>query len=105
MKIERTEIEKMTIQEFAERNDLTMVIEERNVLANSSSRYSAQFKYSELRHGGCMLKSAYGCGPTEDRAIENCAKEIDCGMLILHAMDKSKRREIQVPRLIIGGKI
>jgi hypothetical protein len=91
-------ISEMTIQEFAERNGLTLVVRERRVAADSPVRYHAAFEGAEVMNRG-MLEGAYGDGASPDRAIDDYAAHISLKRLAVGAFT-DKRREIDVPRLL-----
>ena len=96
MEIERHQLEEMTIEEFAENNNLIMEVHERD--NPKLPRCYAHFKHSEIKDGIC-LSGKFGDGETEQEAIRNYAKEISGQMLVIGAFSND-RRNIQVPRLI-----
>ncbi len=98
MKIERIEIERTTIEDFADKHDLIMEVRERALPNNSRMRYYAYFKHSETKEG-CILSGTYGNGHTPEAAIENYAHELEHKLLVINSMSYN-RREIEVPRLI-----
>ena len=98
MKIVRENIPRMTIEEFAERNALTMQVVERPLPEGNPDRFYAHFKSCEAMEGG-MLRGTHGNGATEEDAISDYARRISFGTIVIGAMKKG-RREIQVPRLI-----
>lgn len=101
MKIKRDILEYMTIEEFADKHVLTMLINERTGFEDPHMRFYAQFEYSHILEGGTMLVGTYGNGSTEEAAIEQYATEIDGKILSLNDFnfERSKLR-LQVPHLI-----
>ena len=96
----RTEtIPQMTIEEFADSHGLEMVVRERKRPENDPSRYYASFDGAEVKEGA-FLASAFGDGPTPEKAIADYAKRISLTRLVLNAY-KSSRQEFDVPRLIL----
>lgn len=93
MKIEFDKIQEMTIEEFAEKHDLTMVIKERN----GYCPFCASFKNAEIKEGP-ILMSESGYGDSTDKAIREYAKKISLKNLVIDAYGQY-RKEIQVPRL------
>ena len=100
MKIERHYVAEMSIYKFGALNDLVMEVHERETHDLSSpTRFYAHFKHAEVKDG-CALTGTFGNGRTEREAILDYAKEISLKLLVLDAMDKDKRRELRVPRLV-----
>lgn len=87
----------MTIEEFADANNLMMVINERKLPRGNPSRYCAKFRDCEVMLGG-MLVGKCGYGATPEEAIKNYAPEISLQRIAIDALSKN-RREIEVPRL------
>lgn len=78
MRIEREMMPRSTLEEFANNNNLTMVIRERHpetVKSISVPPLYAKFKGADIAETG-LLRSAYGNGYTEAEAIMNYVKEI-----------------------------
>lgn len=100
MKIRKELTPEMSIEQFADANDLEMVIHERSKKYCSSNemRFYARFDKAEIGGDG-MLRGAYGNGSTPEKAIEEYAQVISEEFLIISA-NQSDRREIRVPRLI-----
>lgn len=88
---------KITIEEFADKHDLTMEVHQRNVNTLASDRLYAHFKRCEIKVG-CCFRSSYGDGNTPAQAIANYAKEISRRLLVIDAMSTG-RKEIQCPEL------
>ena len=86
----------MTLEEFADKHDLTLVINERR--DPSLPRFYAQFKNCEVKECG-VLRLSYGDGDTPEKAIENYQKEINLKTIVIDAY-MSNRREIDAPHLI-----
>jgi hypothetical protein len=96
METERHPVSEMTIEEFAENNNLIMEIHERN--DPKLPKHYAHFKLSDIKEGSCLI-GKFGDGETEQEAIRNYAKEISGQLLVIGAFSNN-RRNIQVPRLI-----
>ena len=88
MKVEEKLIPTTTIEELAEKYDLTMVITERNVLSNLP-KYFAKFKNVELKDGNILI-SNFGNGSTKKEAIQDYAKEISIKTLVLNAHSEER---------------
>ncbi len=97
MQIERDLIEKMSLQEFADRHNLVMRISERRPPLENLERFIASFKNVEVVGDG-VLSSLYGDGPTEEIAMQNYAKQLSHTLIAVDAYSP-KRREIQCPEL------
>lgn len=82
----------MTIAEFAELHDLTMVLREH------LTGWNASFERAEVMVPPAGLLSEYGRGATPDAAIEDYAVAISGRRLAIDAYT-DKRREITVPLL------
>ena len=99
MKIERYEITKSSIENFADKNGLIMEVHERPYKVGDPERYYAHFKNSEVREGIDCLLGLMGSGSTPDEAIAEYAKRLSLRLLIIDSFLPS-RREIKVPRLL-----
>jgi len=102
MKIKRyfNEPHYITIEEFAEKHDLTMEVRERGFKYPNKDRYMrfyAEFSNTWVENDG-LLRGTYGNGATEEEAIEAYAGIIQNETLIVDPHEKS-RREIDVPTL------
>lgn len=97
MKIELIELPRITIENFADQENLVMVVTERRKEITDVSRYFAAFKNVEVLTNGC-LASVYGDGIHPDYAIAHYAQKISPTRIVVDAM-KASRREILVPRL------
>jgi hypothetical protein len=100
MKIERQVIPEMTIQEFADKHELTMRVNERPKPIGSPDRFYASFVGAEIMDGGCLV-GMFGDGATEEDAITAYARRIELRTLVIDAMGSS-RRAIPVPRLWVN---
>lgn len=98
MKIEKEEIEQMTLEQFADKHNLIMVVKERETESHSNMRYCAYFKNTEIKEG-IFLKGEYGNGHTPEAAIGEYKHKICFRLLVVNAMSKD-RKEIKIPRLI-----
>lgn len=105
MKILEDFIPTMTIEEFAEKHNLVMVVKERGSSLmrmphiGRSGRFYAEFENSEIKGDGVLI-GVFGNGPTPKDAISDYARHISERRLVLKAWNKSERREIEVPRLM-----
>ena len=90
-------IPKMTIEEFADKHDLTMTVRERPTASTVDNRFYASFDSVELKGDG-VLVSSFGNGATPEEAINNYATEIHLQVLVVDAM-KPSRREIAKTRI------
>jgi len=99
MKIENNFIEEISIEEFAEKNDLVMQVFERRVPITNPNRFYACFKHCEEKGDGVLI-GTYGNGVTPDLAINEYVKMISLKTLVIDAYSDS-RKEIKVPRLRI----
>ena len=102
MEVETHFIPYMTIEEFAEKNNLLMVITERSLGMDDPLRFYAHFKKCEVKGYGVLI-STYGNGATPDAAVEHYARKIELTTLVCNAFSSKNRKEIQVPRLKIRG--
>lgn len=90
--------EPTTVDEFAKRHNLTMKVVEREdwQISTGQSRFHAEFENAEIKVGN-MLCGYYGNGNTSRTAIKDYFERIRGNVLVFHAMDKTKRKEILVP--------
>lgn len=100
MKIEWDRVHTETIEDFATKHDLTLVISERP--QDYTSRYFACFKHCEVKKGA-ILSGTFGNGTTPIEALYNYARIISGCSLVVHAMSKN-RVEIRVPQLTVGSQ-
>lgn len=99
MKIIRELVPEMTLEQFADQHGLVMKVTERRYA--DLPKYYAYFEHAEIRDGG-MLIGTYGNGHTEDEAIKAYGRQISLKTLVIHAMNRMNRREIEVPRISNG---
>ncbi len=104
MEIERNLIDRVSIEQFAEKNDLVMVVDERGINIRTASQYQffrfyASFKCVEVKSGG-ILFGEHGDGDTEEEAIYDYARRISGELIVVDAGDPRKRREIKVGVLL-----
>jgi len=97
MKIKEELIPEISIEEFANQYNLTMVIGERTVSKDASNRYYAHFENAEIKESH-LLSFSYGNGRTKEEAIKDYSRQISLKLIVLDAY-KDTRKEIQVPRL------
>jgi hypothetical protein len=94
MKIERHTIERISIEDFADKHNLTLELHER-----TDGTFFVHFMHADVKEGDCLLVGKYGDGQNEDFAIQDYCKEISNETLVISAFSKKDRREIRVPRL------
>lgn len=87
--------ERMTVDEFADKYNLEMVVSERGP-GPIGHLFFARFKYCEILSGG-LLMGAFGDGATPQTAINDYLKEISGKLLVYKEGDKEQRKEILVP--------
>lgn len=98
MKIIRELQQRISIESFAEKHDLTMVIRERTPKnAKEHGRFMASFKSTEVKNGGLLI-SVFGNGDTEFKAIQDYANKISGQILVVHGLRKD-RKDIKAPIL------
>jgi len=99
MKINFVELPKMTIEEFADLHNLTMVVEERPVKINNNLRYHAFFDGCEIKNNDYssndLNRVVIGCGATPIEAINNYAENIE----FLYLIKSRDKGSIKIPRL------
>lgn len=100
MKIKIERISRMSLAEFAEANDLTLVLDE-YAARPDLNRWGAHFDHCEIREGECMLTFRVGRGPTPEAAVAAYAGTISGELLVYRAMHPD-RKEIVVPTLDAG---
>jgi hypothetical protein len=99
MQIIREDIPKITLQEFAEKHELTMVITERNLVMHPDlSTYYCRFQNCEIKDGAALI-GVSGNGKTEAEAFADYAAQISGRFLVFNAYQDS-RKEIQCPILV-----
>ena len=99
MKVEITLLEKSTLEDFADKHDLIMVVEEKNTKHPSFTNgnyvtFSAHFRNVKIKLETGSGWDGYGSGQTPELAIEKYGQEISCETLI------AGRREIEVPYIL-----
>lgn len=95
MHIERHYVPDSTIEQFADKHGLVMVVRERG-RDYGSSRFYAMFKDAVVADRECCI-GVYGNGATEEEAISAYALAISEKTLMVNAYQKD-RRYIPVPR-------
>jgi hypothetical protein len=101
MKIVKNLLERMTLEQFANKHELVMEIYERPHDITWAEPFYANFVHAELAENGCLV-GAYGNGYSPEDAIKDYAKRISGKRLVLNAFTNEKRKEILVPILIEG---
>ena len=106
MEIVKNFVPRMTGEDFADKNNLTMTVNERDSETlklpwiNENSVYYASFNDCDILEDRCILRGAFGNGSTPTEAINNYFKEISEKTIVIRPLN-SERRELKVPRLII----
>lgn len=102
MNIVRTAPKRMTIEEFADINKLTMEVHERSpkdIRDFHMPRFYAHFALSDTLEDACLV-GAFGDGNTEAEAIADYAHRISEHILVIDARKKTER-ELTVPVLSV----
>lgn len=99
MRIKMKLLADMTLEQFADKHDLIMVVTERDLTKaiRGAGKFYAYFESAEIKNGG-ILSSSYGDGDTPEKAMAAYTKEISGKHLVVDAMQRC-RRDIQVPKL------
>ena len=98
MKVDVTPLERMSVQEFANKHGLTMKVDERATNYWPDARWYARFDNFELKEGSCLV-STYGNGSTVDEAIANYCKEISEKHGVINAYHVSRKEIYRIPLL------
>ncbi len=88
-----TESPMCSLEEFATKHGLEMVVTER--ILDKGARYMARFRHVEVKHGA-YLSGLYGEGDSPENAIKDYAQGIIGERLIINAT-QNDRREIVAP--------
>jgi len=97
MKTVINKINEMPIEDFADINNLTMLVNERQTPLESSGRFYARFSNVDVLDGS-FLVGEHGNGSTPEEAIKKYANQISFKTIVCSATS-IKRKEIKVPRL------
>lgn len=97
MQIEMKTIERMSIEDFADKHGLVMVVNERRIRSVKLAPFYAHFKNAEVLRGRFLL-GTFGDGSTPEEAIKDYALQISRATLVINA-NGNGRREIDVPIL------
>ncbi len=97
MEIETEFLERMSIDEFADKHGLTMKVVERDIDLGPAMRFYAYFNDAEVKLNG-VYEGRFGDGATPEDAITDYAKRISLLTIVIDAYSAS-RREIRVPVL------
>ena len=98
MKTTIEKIPEVTIEEFAETNDLEMVVKERELPEGDPARFYASFKHCDVKGDGVLIVS-FGNGATPEEAIANYGREIHLKTLVFKDCFQGLRREIRPVRI------
>jgi len=107
VKIERAMVNRMSLEAFADKHDLTMELHERTrtdlhpSFGFAPNRFYAHFKNSDTKDGS-VLCGTFGNGGTEYAALVEYATAISGKLLVIDAY-KECRREIYVPELYVDA--
>lgn len=103
METEIRALERCTIEEFADKHGLKMVIEERSksdwCRADNFKQFYAHFDGCSLAERGMQI-GMFGDGNTHEEAIANYAEEISGKTLIIGCALKGKR--VSVPIILVN---
>jgi hypothetical protein len=101
MKITLKQLERLTIEDFADKHNLTMVVVERQATKGLMPFY-AEFEGSEVieHHGAKFIGSLFGDGWNPDEAIKDYAKKLSNKVLVFNSFSKTDRKEIECPKFI-----
>lgn len=88
MKVTIERVNRLTLEEFANKHGLEMVVTER-----TNGSFYASFRRFLVKEG-CMRRGVYGDGKTPEEAIKNYAPQISQHVIV------DDNREILVPCLI-----
>jgi hypothetical protein len=102
MKTTIIRVPEMTMEDFADKHNLHMVVTERKVPDGVKDRFYARFEHVEISEG-CILRGAYGDGVSPEAAIYAYGEAISLKKIIYDAMGKN-RKEIEVPRIVRGAE-
>ena len=102
MKTTIIRVPEMTLEDFADKHNLHMVVTERKVPEGVKDRYYAHFKHVEVSEGS-ILRGEYGNGICPEAAISAYGRAISLKKIIYDAMGKN-RKEIEVPRIVRGAE-
>lgn len=103
MKIVTERVPEMTIEEFADANDLVMEVKERPVPVGDPYRYYAKFAGCDVTDGSFLI-GTYGNGATPEAAIAEYAIAISLRRIVSND-HRPSRRELSVPRLVPTGDV
>lgn len=98
MKIERHLVPESTLEDFADKHGLVMVVNERPTSYRPLKRFYVKFSHIEIKDGRCLI-SPHGNGDTEEEAIADYAQCISECSLVYKAFSED-RKEIRAPRFI-----
>ena len=99
MKIKIDRLPRMTLEEFADKNDLTIVVKERPSGYRWTSKFYAMFEGPwYVKEGEYFVKGSFGNGDTPEEAIADYAKEISEQTLVYKHSNNDT--DIKVPILI-----
>lgn len=90
----------MSIEEFAEKYDLTMEVHDLGPdnIPRRGFRYYVIFSNAKIVQEGLWLVSKSGKGNSQEEAIADYTTQINNNILVLNAHDK-ERHTIKIPRL------
>ena len=97
MKIVTESVPACTLEEFADKYDLIMIVKERPLPEGDPSRFYARFEGVEVGGDG-TLTTAFGNGATPEDAMAAYAERIYLATLVVDA-HKDSRRQIPPHRI------
>ena len=100
MIIKREFIERTTIEAFADKHNLTMEVNERDIEPGKSpgpnERFYANFEGVDVIDGS-FYRGVYGNGPDEETAIRDYARKLSRAVFSIRGAD-DRREEVICPR-------
>lgn len=101
MKIERHDLARTTLEDFARKHRLVMEVHERSA-TDGPGRFYAHFKCADTKDGP-FLVGEYGDGRTPEAAVEAYGRKITGKVLVIDSWTP-KRREIVVPVIVDAAR-
>lgn len=100
MKVIINNLERVELEEFANKHNLVMQVSERDMAGQAlgMSKYTAKFKGVEVK-SGATLEGVYGKGMTPEDAIKDYCSEISGEWIVVNAYGND-RKLIYTPHLL-----
>jgi len=100
MKVTVNRMQTSTLEDFADKYGLELVVDERGRPVGDPRRFYARFRYTDVRQDGCLVGvfvSGDGASPAD--AIENYTEAISGK--ILGVSPNGVRHDLQAPKLTV----